>query len=66
VRIVELGSPSRASAALHIAQPALSQHVAALEDELRALLSRSARGVTLTEAGQALRYGAFGVGVSFV
>lgn len=55
MRIVELGSLSRAAGALHIAQSALSQHVAALEDELRAsLLSRSARGVTPTEAGQQL------------
>jgi LysR family nitrogen assimilation transcriptional regulator len=37
---------SRAAGELHIAQSVLSQHVATLEDELRALLlSRSARGL---------------------
>jgi LysR family nitrogen assimilation transcriptional regulator len=40
---------------LHIAQSALSQHVAALESEFRtALLQRSARGVAPTEAGREL------------
>src|SRR5690349_18539130 len=55
VRIVDLGSLSRAAGALRIAQSALSQHVAALETELRAqLLQRSTRGVTPTEAGRLL------------
>jgi LysR family transcriptional regulator, nitrogen assimilation regulatory protein len=55
VRIVDLGSVSRAAGALHIAQSALSQQVAALEAELRTpLLHRSSRGVTPTEAGRQL------------
>ena len=54
VRIVNLGSLSRAALDLHVAQPALSKQVAALEDELDAkLLVRSPRGVTPTEAGSA-------------
>jgi LysR family nitrogen assimilation transcriptional regulator len=55
VRIVELGSLSRAAGALHVAQSALSQHVATLEGEFGTpLLNRSARGVTPTEAGRHL------------
>jgi LysR family transcriptional regulator, nitrogen assimilation regulatory protein len=55
VQIVDLGSLSRAAGALHIAQSALSQHVAALESELRAaLLERSSRGVLPTDSGRLL------------
>jgi LysR family nitrogen assimilation transcriptional regulator len=55
VRVAELGSFSRASAMLDIAQPALSRQVRALELELRQhLLVRNGRGVTLTEAGKVL------------
>jgi LysR family transcriptional regulator, nitrogen assimilation regulatory protein len=54
-KIVECGSFSRAAAEVHIAQPALSQQIAELEQELGvALLHRSARGVRPTPAGQAL------------
>jgi len=54
VRIVDLGSLSKAAADLFVAQPALSKQIAALEAELKAaLLVRSPRGVTATEAGQA-------------
>lgn len=54
VRIVDLGSVSKAAADLYIAQPALSRQVAALEAELNsALLVRSTRGVTPTESGLA-------------
>ena len=54
VRIVDLGSVSKAAADLFIAQPALSRQVAALEAELNsALLVRSTRGVTPTESGRA-------------
>jgi LysR family transcriptional regulator, nitrogen assimilation regulatory protein len=54
-RIVELGSFMRAAEDLHIAQSALSHHVARLEEELRVrLLDRHSRGVTATEAGEAL------------
>lgn len=53
VRIVELGSVSRAAADLYTAQPALSQQIAKLEDELKVkLLARSARGAVATEAGE--------------
>lgn len=49
----EAGSLLKASGALHVAQPALSQQIAALEHELGAqLFQRSSRGVTLTEAGK--------------
>jgi len=52
VRIVELGSLSRAAEALYVAQPALSQQISRLEADLQVkLLTRSVRGVTPTEAG---------------
>jgi LysR family nitrogen assimilation transcriptional regulator len=55
VKIVEAGSFSRASAAIHVAQPALSQQIAELEDRLgMKLLNRSARGVSPTAAGEVL------------
>lgn len=55
VGIVDLGSFSRAAGALHIAQSALSQHVATLETQLKAtLLTRTSRGVEPTEAGRLL------------
>lgn len=55
VRVAELGSFTRASIALDIAQPALSRQVRMLEVELRQnLLVRNGRGVTLTEAGKVL------------
>lgn len=53
VRVAELGSFTRASVALAIAQPALSRQIRLLEVELRQnLLLRNGRGVTLTEAGR--------------
>jgi len=55
VRIAELGSITRASAHLQIAQPALTRHVQRLEDELDTpLFTRANRGVRLTEAGHKL------------
>ena len=55
IRIAELGSFSKASQHLNVAQPALSRHVQALEAELGVeLLSRTTRGVTVTEAGHIL------------
>lgn len=46
---------TRAAAELHIGQPAVSQHVRRLEDELGVrLLSRTTRAVELTEAGRLL------------
>lgn len=54
-KIAELGSFSRASQALHIAQPALSQHIAQLESELgQPLFRRLSTGVRPTEQGQVL------------
>jgi LysR family nitrogen assimilation transcriptional regulator len=50
-----MGSLSRAAGDVHIAQSALSQHVATLEREFNTpLLLRSARGVVPTEAGKQL------------
>jgi LysR family nitrogen assimilation transcriptional regulator len=55
VRIVEVGSVSRASQSLHVAQPALSAQISRLEEELGVkLLDRSVRGVTPTEVGAAV------------
>jgi LysR family transcriptional regulator, nitrogen assimilation regulatory protein len=55
VRVAELGSFTRASVALNIAQPALSRQVRLLEVELRQnLLVRNGRGATTTEAGKML------------
>ncbi len=55
VQIVESGSLAKASRQLFIAQPALSQQMARLEDEVgKPLLLRSSRGVAPTENGEAL------------
>lgn len=55
VRVAELGSLTHAARALHVAQPALSQRIASLEDHLGVqLLLRSSRGVELTEEGRQL------------
>lgn len=55
VQIVESGSLAKASRQLFIAQPALSQQMARLEEEVgKPLLVRSSRGVTPTENGTAL------------
>lgn len=55
VQIVESGSLAKASRQLFIAQPALSQQMARLEDEVgKPLLVRSSRGVSPTENGEAL------------
>ncbi|MEO8543797.1 MAG: LysR substrate-binding domain-containing protein [Burkholderiaceae bacterium] len=55
VRVAELGGFTRASAALGIAQPALSRQVRLLEVELRqTLLTRDGRGAVPTEAGRLL------------
>jgi LysR family transcriptional regulator, transcriptional activator of the cysJI operon len=53
--VARAGSFRRAAEAVHLSQPALSQHVAELERGLGArLLDRRARSVTLTEAGRIL------------
>ena len=55
VKIVDIGSLTRAAAILHIAQPALSQQIVALETHFgKQLLVRSKRGVVPTDAGRAL------------
>ena len=55
VRVAELGSFTRASQVLDVAQPALSRQVRLLEVELRNnLLKRNGRGVTMTESGELL------------
>ncbi|TFW00514.1 LysR family transcriptional regulator [Oxalobacteraceae bacterium OM1] len=53
VAIVDQGSLSRAARMLHIAQPALTQQLQQLEEELGVqLLHRSAQGVVSTDAGK--------------
>jgi LysR family nitrogen assimilation transcriptional regulator len=55
VRVAELGSFTRAAAALGMPQPLLSRHVRQLEVELhQTFLLRNGRGVTLTEPGLVL------------
>lgn len=55
VRVAELGSFTKASTVLNIAQPALSRQIRLLELEFRQnLLIRNGRGVTTTEAGKVL------------
>ena len=56
VDATRLGSFAAAAKALGYTAPAVSQHVAALEDELGcALVIRGARGIRLTPAGEALQ-----------
>lgn len=53
--VAELGSLSKASDRLRVAQPALSRHIKLLEHELRIpLFTRNGRGMVLTPAGQLL------------
>ena len=53
--VAELGSLSKASDTLRIAQPALSRQIKLLEHELRAeLFTRNGRGMVLTDAGRML------------
>jgi DNA-binding transcriptional LysR family regulator len=55
IRVADEGSITRAAEALHLSQPAVTNHIRALERELRApLFDRTGRGVRLTAAGQAL------------
>ncbi|TKT78365.1 nitrogen assimilation transcriptional regulator NAC [Aquamicrobium sp. LC103] len=53
--IVDSGSITRAADILHVAQPALSQQLAALEEYFgQKLLIRSQQGVSMTDAGHAV------------
>lgn len=53
--VVEHGGIVRAAAALHVAQPSLSQSIKGLEQELGTeLFHRTGRGIALTPAGSAL------------
>ena len=55
VAIVDEGSFTRAARAIGIAQPSLSQHIRALEEELNGrLIERLPRGIALTPAGRTL------------
>lgn len=55
VAIVDYSSLSKAANHLFVAQPALSQHIRHMEDELEvSLLHRTPKGVTPTDAGQRL------------
>jgi len=55
ITIVDTGSITRAADVLHIAQPALSQQLASLEDHFRKkLLIRGQNGVKMTDAGKIL------------
>jgi len=54
-KIAEFGSFTRASHELGVAQPALSLHMRSLEEQLAVqLLTRTPRGVVVTEAGKIL------------
>src|SRR5688500_15344648 len=53
--IARAGNFTRAAAALHLSQPALSRRIAGLEEQLEAVvLVRGRAGVSLTEAGRKL------------
>lgn len=53
VTVAETGNVSRASARLHVAQPALSRQIRSLEDELgTALFARTPRGMSLLPQGE--------------
>ena len=55
VGIVQAGSLSRAAGHLHVAQSAISQHLARLEAELKQkLVIRGLKGIALTDAGTVL------------
>ena len=55
VGIVQAGSLSRAADQLHVAQSAISHHLASLESELeKQLVTRGPKGILLTEAGNVL------------
>lgn len=56
IQVADLGSLSKASDRLRIAQPALSRQIRMLEEELKIpLFDRHGRGMALTSAGELLR-----------
>ena len=56
IAVVEAGNYSAAAERLHMSQPAVSQHIRALEDALgRPLFVRDGRGLALTSDGHRLR-----------
>jgi len=58
VVVAEESSLGRAAHRLHVSQPALSQQISDLENELGLkLFTRNSRGIELTEAGQAFLVG---------
>lgn len=55
VTVAELGTVSKAAEQLHVAQPALSRHIASLEDEFGVkLFDRVGRRIVLTSEGEQL------------
>lgn len=53
LKVVELGSYTAAASAMHLTQPAVTQHIARLEEHYGCRLFRpEGRGVRLTEAGE--------------
>jgi DNA-binding transcriptional LysR family regulator len=56
IEVSEIQSVTKAAARLNLAQPALTRHMRALERDLGVqLLSRSGRGIALTNAGVEFR-----------
>ena len=57
LQVADAGNFTRAAERMHVAQPALSQHVRDLEDELSIrLFDRTTRRVELTEGGREFRH----------
>lgn len=62
IEVAEIGNLSKAAKRLNIVQPALSQSIRRLEEDLNvALFSRSRKGMELTEAGQQFLISALGI-----